>query len=60
MKIIGVSYFNNDSISDVLICRKVKEGYEKEIVDFLNNRSEGQTYFFKSVDDNFKLYKRVY
>lgn len=60
MKIVGVSNFDNDSVSDVLICRKVKEGYEKGIVDFLNNRSEDQTYFFKSVADNYQLYKREY
>ena len=57
MKIIGISNFCNDSINDILICKKVQEGYDKAIVDFLNNRSENQTYFFKSVGDNYKLYK---
>ena len=60
MKIIGISNFCDDSISDILICKKIQEEYGQAIVDFLNNRSEGQTYFFKSVADNYPLYKREY
>lgn len=57
MKIIGISNFDNDSISDILICENICEGYDKAIINFFNDRADHQTYFFKIVADDYKLYK---
>lgn len=57
MKIIGTSNFDDDTVSDILICENIQQGYDKIIISLLNSRSDNQAYFFKVVDNNFKLYK---
>lgn len=57
MKIIGISNFANDSISDILICKNIRDGYSKVIVNLLNSEFQDQIYFFKVVEDSYKLYK---
>ena len=56
MKIIGISNFANDSISDILICKNIRNEYSKVIVNLLNSKLD-QIYFFKVVEDSYKLYK---
>ena len=56
MKIIRISNYGDESISDGLIAEKVNFGYLKQILEFLNRDPNG-TYFFKSVKDNHVLYK---
>jgi len=56
MKIIRISNYGDESISDGLIAEKVNFGYLKKILKFLNSDPDG-TYFFKSVKDNYVLYK---
>ncbi len=58
MKIIGKSNFDNESVSDVLICENILEGYAKKIVEKLNNDelAFSDTYFYELVEDDYKLY----
>lgn len=58
MKIIAVSNFDNESISDSLVAENVSEYYANYIVEFLNNKFGGvlATYFYRVVEDEYKLY----
>jgi len=56
MKIIAISNYGDESISDRLIAEKVNFGYLEKILKFLNHDPDG-TYFFKAVKDNHVLYK---
>lgn len=59
MKIIAVSNFDNESVSDELVAENVTEYYAKRIVDFLNGKFSGTTalYYYRAVSDDHKLYK---
>lgn len=58
MKIIKVSNFDSESVSDVLIAEKVLDHYVDSIVNALNEKYSGvvSTYFFRAVADDHKLY----
>lgn len=58
MKIICKDNFDRESVSDKLIAENVDELYLQSIVDYLNNRYGGNSSpdFFKTVEDNYKLY----
>lgn len=55
MKIIGISNYNNDYVSDVLIKENVTESEGKKIIEKMNKNDD--YYFYKIVPDNYKLYK---
>lgn len=55
MKIIGISNYDNDYVSDVLIKENVTESEGKKIIEKMNKNSD--YYFYKIVLDNYKLYK---
>lgn len=59
MKIIAVSNFNNESVSDVLVAENVSEYYAKYIVEFLNSKFSGTSSpnYYRAVLDDHKLYK---
>lgn len=56
MKIIGVSNFDDEMVSDVLVKKDI---YGVQIIDELEklNKDSEQKYFYKAVDDNYKLYE---
>lgn len=58
MKIIAVSNFDNERISDFLVAENVSEWYAEKI-SFLLNEFTGlsSTMFYKGVKDNYKLYE---
>ena len=58
MKIIRVSNFNNESVSDVLIAENVHHFYIKNIVYILNEMYSGNVApdYFRAVEDDYKLY----
>lgn len=57
MKIIGISNFNLDYVSDILIAENVNEWYGKRIVKFLQNECTSQdTYFPELVEDDYELH----
>lgn len=58
MKIIKVSNFNNESISDILIAERITDYYASIIVKALNKECSGDYApdFFRSVGDDHKLY----
>lgn len=58
MKIIGKDNFGRESVSDFLVCEKVRNNYVgKVMVDALNARGgdDGPT-FFELVEDDYKLW----
>ena len=59
MKIIVISNFNNESISDVLVAENVSEYYVKYLVEFLNSRFGGDSSpnYYQAVSDDHKLYE---
>lgn len=59
MKIIAVSNFDNESVSDVLVAENVSEYYAKHIVEFLNGKFSGTSSpnYYRVVSDDHKLYK---
>lgn len=57
MKIIGTSNFDNNAVCDILICENIKSEFKELIVDFLNSGSNHNFYFFKTVEDDYKLHK---
>jgi hypothetical protein len=58
MKVIGKSNFDNESVSDVLVCENIKQSYADILVKTLNARDgEASTYYYCVVPDNHKLYK---
>ena len=56
MKIIRISNYGDESMSEGLVAEKVNRTYLKEILEFLNRDPDG-IYFFKAVKDNHILYK---
>lgn len=56
MKIIGISNYDNDYVSDVLIKENVTESEGKKIIEKMN-KNDNDYYFYKIVPDNYKLYK---
>jgi hypothetical protein len=58
MKIVGISNFCKDNVSDIIIAENVNEYYGKLIIKFLEEiTKEHDEYYPKLVDDNYKLYK---
>lgn len=59
MKIIAVSNFDKESVSDILIAESVSEYYVRYIVEFLNSRFSGMSSpnYYRAVPDDHKLYK---
>lgn len=56
-KIIGVSNFNLDEVSDILIAENLNKYYGKKIVTFLQDTMhESDTYYPRLVDQNHELY----
>jgi len=57
-KIIGVSNFDLENVSDVLIADNLNGYYGKKIEKFLiDSMDENDTYFPKLVDQDHKLYE---
>ena len=58
MKIIKVSNFNNESVSDELIAENVFQGYVKVMADALNEEYswDKSLDYFRIVDDDYELY----
>jgi hypothetical protein len=57
MKIIGISNYCLDSVSDILIASNVNSYYGKMILKALNEDiHEGDTYFPRLVEDDYELY----
>lgn len=58
MKIIGTSNFDNESVSDFLVCENVNEHWGQRIVKLINEREgENSSYFYKLVPDDHELYE---
>jgi hypothetical protein len=60
MKVIGVDNFDRELYSDKLIAENVPEFYANLIAELLNARlcnHDDATIFYKSVPDDYKLYK---
>lgn len=58
MKIIGVSNFDDETVSDRVIAENVPQAYGEQIVRLLNDdMEEFDATFFKLVEDDYKLYK---
>jgi hypothetical protein len=58
MKIIGTSNFDDEFVSDKLICTGVDKFWGERLVKLLNESSgESSYYFYKLVDDEYELYK---
>ena len=58
MKIIGISNFDLETVNDVIVAENVQPFYVDTIVDALNKKlcSEHATYFYKAVEDDYKLH----
>jgi len=57
MKVIGVSNFALESVSDILICESVSKRNGKRFVELLNQDGEEHaTYHYRLVEDDYKLY----
>lgn len=59
MKIIGVSNFDNELTSDILIAENLQPYWAKAIVSLINKYlcSETSTYYYKAVENTYILYK---
>ncbi len=62
MKIVGVSIFNEETVSDILIAENVPDYFSKRIVNLLNEYEvfEHSKYFFHEKPDDYILYKFEY
>ncbi len=61
MKIIAIDNFNRENVDDMLVAENVNRYYGKLIVDLLNQKfSVNYDWFYKLVDDDYKLYKFEY
>lgn len=61
MKIIAIDNFNRENVDDILVAENVNRYYGKLIVDLLNQKfSVNYDWFYKLVDDDYKLYKFEY
>ncbi len=57
MKIIAVDNFDNESVSDHLVCENVSEHYGNLIVKFLNREGgDNSPNYYRLVSDDHKLY----
>ena len=56
MKIIGKDNYDNETVSEILICLNISEYYGKIIVDFLNNLPQEQ-WFYALMKDDYQLYE---
>ena len=56
MKIIAISNYNNESVSDYLVAENVLPGCIKIMCKALND-NPNQTFFFKAVEDDHVLYE---
>ena len=56
MKIIGKSTYDDETVSDVLICENVDKFYANEIVNRLNEGGDNATLYFEVKEDDYKLY----
>ena len=58
MKIIRMSNFGNENVSDGLIAEKVQDHYVDFIVEVLNEKYSGYKSpdFFRAVEDDYELY----
>jgi hypothetical protein len=57
MKIIGISNFCLDNVTDILIADNLNDYYGNLIIKFLESKAnEHDTYYPKLVDDNYELY----
>lgn len=59
-KIIAVSNFDLETVSDILIADNVDKEYGEKLVSFINNMYEHATYFYKLVEQDYKLYTARY
>ena len=57
MKIVGVSNYDNESVSDFVVAENVVRGCIKRMCKALNN-GPNETYFFKAVEDDYVLYEQ--
>lgn len=56
-KVIGISNFNLESVSDILIREGMSEEEAKEEVELLNSKAhDHSTYYYKVVPDDYKLW----
>ena len=61
MKIIGSSNFDDEMVSDLLVCENVNEHFGEKIVKLLNDKGDDySTYYFKLKPDDYKLYEFEY
>ena len=57
MKIIAIDNFDNESVSDFLVCENISEYHGNLIIKFLNDREgDYSSYFYRLVSDDHKLY----
>ena len=59
VKIVGKSNFDNESVSDRLVCENVLPCYAKTLVKALNDTFSGDdaTYYYFQADADYKLYR---
>lgn len=58
MKIIIKDNFDRDNVSDVLVCENINKEFGEKIVNLLNiKESDNSPYFFKLVENDYKLYE---
>ena len=58
MKIIGISNFNLDNVSDILIASNINKYYGKIILKALkDNMNEHDIYYPRLVEDDYELYE---
>lgn len=59
MKIIGISNFNLDNVSDILVCENIDEAYGEHIVNYLNDifidKEDNSIHWYKLVENDYKL-----
>ena len=57
VKIIGVSNFDDETMSDTLVAERVVEVYARDIVNSLNDSGGENSYrYYKIVPEDHKLY----
>lgn len=57
MKVIAVSNFNNETMSDILVCENVNQYWGERIVEMFNRAAgEHSARFYRLVPDDHVLY----
>jgi hypothetical protein len=57
MKVVGVSNFCDETISDILVCSEVNNYYGQRIVEMLNFEvNDYSRYYYKLKNDDYELY----